>query len=92
MQEDGERAGRRMLVKRTENALRGRERNRGQILALYGILEARREERVVSWEKWIIGCGVDSVCATAIVWRSKGAGRLGGTEKSGGELGLSPFI
>ena len=36
----------------------------------------------MSWEEWIIGCGVDSVCATAIVWRSKGAGRLGGAEKS----------
>ena len=34
VQEDGERAGRRMLVKRTENALRGREMNRGQIRAL----------------------------------------------------------
>ena len=34
MQEEGERAGGRMLVKRTENALRGREMNRGQIRAL----------------------------------------------------------
>ena len=46
----------------------------------------------MSWEEWIIGCGVESVCATAIAWRSKGAGRLGEAEKSGGELGLSPFI
>ena len=35
----------------------------------------------MSWEEWIIGCGVVSVCTTAIVWRSKGAGRLGGAEK-----------
>ena len=33
VQEDGERAGGRIRVKRTEQVLRGRERNRGQIRA-----------------------------------------------------------
>ena len=42
--------------------------------------------------KWIIGCGVDSGCSTAIVWRSKVAGHRGGADKSGGEQRLCPFI
>ena len=88
MQEDGERerVGGRKLVQRTENVLRGRERNRGQIRALWCILEDRRDKRVESWEECSIRCGVDSMCATAIVWRSKVSGRLVGAEKNGGKL------
>ena len=46
----------------------------------------------VSWEDWIIGCGVDSMCATAKIWRSKVAGRLGEAEKSDREQLLCSVI
>ena len=86
MQEDGVGVGKRKLVQRTENALRGRERNRGQIRVLWCILGNRRDKRVESREECSIGCGVDSMNATAILWRSKVSGPLVGAEKSDGEL------
>ena len=47
---------------------------------------------VVSCEEWSIGRGVDSVCVTAIVQGTKVAGRRLGTDKSGEEQELRPFI
>ena len=92
VQEDGERVGGRIRVKRVEKVLRGRERNRGQIRASWRILEDGRDTWVVSWEDWIIGCGVDSMCATAKIWRSKVADLLGEAEKSGGEQVMCSVI
>jgi len=81
VQEDEERAGGRKRVKRTETVLTGRERDRCQIRASWRILEDSSDSWVVSCEEWSIGCGMDSVCASAIVPEDGVAGRRVGVDK-----------